>query len=62
MKQFLIGEKVKWTIGKKDRPIICRGLFLKNKSHGLSQIICYERHGILGQTRVEVKTEILQKE
>lgn len=60
--KFLIGEKVKWTAGKEDRPILLRGLYLEQIDDKLSKVMCLEHRGMKAHAEMEVRTDLLERD
>lgn len=56
--KFEIGQKVLWRI----KGFVLRGLFLDEKDSEFSTIQCYEKDGLPYVSKIDVVTNILEKD
>lgn len=59
---FLIGEKVCWSIGREDNPILLRGLYIEKTNSTESKVLCYEQNGQRRNIELKVLTELLKRD
>lgn len=59
---FLIGEKVKWSIGDSDKDLISKGLFLETVDQDYSLVNVYEIHNQPTRRQIRVLTNLLQRD
>jgi len=55
---FEIGQKVKWTVGR----FLCKGIFIEVKDEEFSLVQCCEKSGQRCICKVDVVSELLEKD
>jgi hypothetical protein len=59
---FLIGEKVKWSIGGSGKDLISKGLFIEFVDQDYSLVNVYEIHNQPTRRQIKVLTNLLQRD